>query len=736
MASPRWCLTLTVTGPAAGGYITAYADGTDRPATSNLNFRAGQTIAVQVYAPVGSDGSVALYNGSAGSTQLIADVAGYFAAAPSRPGGAFVSTTPTRVLDTRASLGGVTPTGRGTVKLAALGAGPVPASGVSAVAINVTTASASAAGYLSAYADGTARPPTSNVNFGKGSSIANLAIVPVGTDGKIALYNGSAGRTPLVGDVVGYFVGGQVGAPGSYAPVTPTRVADGVAQPGKNVEISWSRAHLPGSGAGEIVVNAAVVRPAAHGYLAVSDNEDANDGEPTGVSNVNFAAGQTVADLAAVPIGGGLGALYNASAGKTRAFADVFGYYVAAPGFGTGAIAGQVRDADTGTGVAGVRVHVYLGVDNDDGTEAGSTTTGADGTYRVDALPINTPYVVCFDTRQVTGSGDPYSGYPSQCYQNRPWGADGLILPADATLLSTTTGGTVTGVDATVQKRATGTVAGTVTAIHGAGVAGVAVNVAHPDYRTSVTTAANGSYALPGLTAGTYQLCFETDGVTDANGPYGYVAPPCRDVTVTTGATRTMDKHLTAAGAVSGRFTTSTGAAIKFGYVAVMDAGTQVAGSSIGADGSYTITGVPAGILSGVREQRSESQPAVRLHRRLRRQRPRRVGRDDQRCFRGAGRSRRDLRLGHDPERSSAAERGRVRDRRFRHSSCVGAGQTATADSPSRTFLRARTGTRSASTAPTPGMRRRSRSARPVIRTSHGPVRLRIRSRCRPASRG
>ncbi len=586
-------LTLTVTGPTAGGYLTTYADRTKRPATSNLNFRARQTIAGQVYAPVGRDGSVALYNASSGSTQLIGDVAGYFAAAPSRPGGAFVSTPPARVLDTRTSLGARTPNGRGTVRLAVLDAGPVPASGVSAVAIDVTTVSAAAAGYVSAYADGTARPSTSNLNFEKGDTVANLAIVPVGTDGKIALYNGSAGPTPLAGDVVGYFLGGQVGAPGTYAPVTPSRVADGVAQPRGNVDVVWARAHLPANAAAEMVVNAAVVRPAASGYLAVSDDENANAGRASGVSNVNFAAGQTVADLAAVPYGHGLGALYNASAGKTRAIADVFGYYVAAPGFGTGAIAGTVRDADGGAGVAGVRVNVYLGIDNDDGTEAGSTTTGADGTYRVAALPVNTQYIVCFDTRGVTAAGDPYSGYPSQCYQNRSWDDSGIILPADATLVSTTTGGTVAGVDATVQKRATGTVAGTVTATNGAGVSGVVVNVA----RTSVTTAANGSYTVAGLTAGTWGLCFGTDGVTDANAPYGYVAPPCRDVTVTAGATTSVNETISAAGAVSGRFTTSTRAAIKFGSVAVVgDAGTSVAGGRMRADGSYTITVVPAGI--------------------------------------------------------------------------------------------------------------------------------------------
>ena len=46
-------LTLTTTGATAGGYLTAYPHGTARPATSNLNFSRGQTIA-----KAGATGSV------------------------------------------------------------------------------------------------------------------------------------------------------------------------------------------------------------------------------------------------------------------------------------------------------------------------------------------------------------------------------------------------------------------------------------------------------------------------------------------------------------------------------------------------------------------------------------------------------------------------------------------------------------------------------------------------------
>ena len=47
---------------------------------SNLNFTAGQTVPNLVIVPVGADGKIRLYNGSPGTVQLIADIAGYYRA--------------------------------------------------------------------------------------------------------------------------------------------------------------------------------------------------------------------------------------------------------------------------------------------------------------------------------------------------------------------------------------------------------------------------------------------------------------------------------------------------------------------------------------------------------------------------------------------------------------------------------------------------------------------------------
>ena len=71
-------LNITATAPTQAGYITAYANGGTQPTASNLNFTAGQTIPNLVIVPVGADGRIRLFNGSGGTVNLIADVAGYF----------------------------------------------------------------------------------------------------------------------------------------------------------------------------------------------------------------------------------------------------------------------------------------------------------------------------------------------------------------------------------------------------------------------------------------------------------------------------------------------------------------------------------------------------------------------------------------------------------------------------------------------------------------------------------
>jgi len=198
-------LNLTVTAPSAEGFLTVFPAGGPRPNASSLNFRAGQTVANLVFAKVGAGGKVAIYNHS-GSAQIVVDVMGWYGADGAPDGARYNGIVPSRLLDTRSGTGGswsaVGP--GGTVDLRVTGVGGVPASGVSAVAVNVTVTQPTAEGFLTVFPTGSTRTNTSSVNFLPGQTVANLSVAKVGAGGAVSIYN-FTGRTHVVVDVVGWF---------------------------------------------------------------------------------------------------------------------------------------------------------------------------------------------------------------------------------------------------------------------------------------------------------------------------------------------------------------------------------------------------------------------------------------------------------------------------------------------------------------------------------------------------
>jgi hypothetical protein len=68
---------VTVTNPTASGHVIVWPSLVAQPTVSNLNFVPGQTVPNLVMVKIGTNGKVSLFN-SAGNTDLIADVVGYF----------------------------------------------------------------------------------------------------------------------------------------------------------------------------------------------------------------------------------------------------------------------------------------------------------------------------------------------------------------------------------------------------------------------------------------------------------------------------------------------------------------------------------------------------------------------------------------------------------------------------------------------------------------------------------
>jgi hypothetical protein len=197
-------LNATVTNTTAPSFLTVYPTGVSRPLASNLNWISGQTVPNRVIVKVGTGGKVSFFN-AAGTTDLVVDVNGYITDATAS-GNANFSLSPSRILDTRNGTGGFgSPIGpNGTIAVTVAGQGGVPASGAVAVVINVTVTNTTAASVLTVYPNLTVRPNASDLNWVAGWTRANLVVVKLGTDGKIAIHNGS-GNVNVIVDVVGWF---------------------------------------------------------------------------------------------------------------------------------------------------------------------------------------------------------------------------------------------------------------------------------------------------------------------------------------------------------------------------------------------------------------------------------------------------------------------------------------------------------------------------------------------------
>jgi roadblock/LC7 domain-containing protein len=330
-------LNVTVTNPKSSGVITVYPDGTALPTASNLNFVRGQTVPNLVVVPVGTTGKVDLHANSGGTTDLVADVSGYFVAGASTSPGTFGSLTPTRLLDTRNGTGAPKQavSAGGTLALQVTGRGGVPASGVSAVVMNVTVTQPTSSGVITAYADGPTVPTASNLNFVAGQTVPNLVVVPVAGNGKVDLHLTSSGTVQLVADVEGYFVAGAPAKPGAFTPLSPARLLDtrngtgapvGAVAPGGTLALQvGGRGGVPGTGASAVVLNVTVTQPTSAGVVTAYSSDLSS---PPTASNLNFVRGQTVPNLVVVPIGSdGKVKLHVASAGTTHLVADVFGYF-------------------------------------------------------------------------------------------------------------------------------------------------------------------------------------------------------------------------------------------------------------------------------------------------------------------------------------------------------------------------------------------------------------------------
>jgi hypothetical protein len=326
-------VSITVTGQTSSGVLSAYPADTPQPATSTINYTATAGITNNAIVNVGPDGDIAIYNASGGTVQLIVDLTGYFSTNTAATGASTYTplADPTRILDTRNGTGAPEAdiAADGTLALTMAGDDTngvdLPSTGLTAVALNLTVIPPGSgdSGYLTAYPDGVTKPATTNLTYG-GTALADAVIIPVGSDGKIDIFNYSSDAVNLVGDLSGYFTTSATGE--YYHPLNSIRIIDtrqGTALASDSARTIANLASVTADNP-TLVLNITVVTPADSGYLQVYP---ASAARPT-ASAINFNSGQAIPNLALVNTSADNAFdVFNNSAGTIQVVVDASGYF-------------------------------------------------------------------------------------------------------------------------------------------------------------------------------------------------------------------------------------------------------------------------------------------------------------------------------------------------------------------------------------------------------------------------
>jgi Putative Ig domain/Right handed beta helix region len=261
------------------------------------------------------------------------------AISPPNAGSNFTPLSPARIVDTRNGLGGVTGPlqGRSTSTFTATGVGGVPATGVTAVVLNVAADLASAPGFIQLFPTGNGAPGgTSSLNVDHaGQTIANLVIVGVNASGQFSVFTHSS--THLVVDVFGYFTAVPESTSGRLVTIDPVRVLDTRSGEGRG----GVQGPVPAQGtvavsmAGAIPVDASAVvmtltgdQALAPGYIQAIPTGGATPLRSS--SNINLdRAGDTMPNTVIIPLGAdGTVTLFTQSGANL--VVDVVGYFTGA----------------------------------------------------------------------------------------------------------------------------------------------------------------------------------------------------------------------------------------------------------------------------------------------------------------------------------------------------------------------------------------------------------------------
>ncbi|WP_229403396.1 hypothetical protein [Micromonospora okii] len=274
------------------------------------------------------------------------------------------------LLDTRNGTGGVTGVrgANSVTAVNALGVGSIPATGVSALMVDVTTISPTANTSLTVYPDQTTRPTATSLSASTGETLSNSAVVKVGANGKLAIHN-QAGNVHIKLDVQGYFTATTGSAGSGFVAVKHMQVFPFPLRPkpcfpkdecppppaianGATVAVDLSPATFPivavPSTAKAVLLDVAVARATASGTLTVGVNTASS-------TTVDYRPGATSMAMSVRLKGDGSRSINITNQGSAvDVTISVQGYFTDQPTTGAGLrpiSAGRVLDTRVGSNV-------------------------------------------------------------------------------------------------------------------------------------------------------------------------------------------------------------------------------------------------------------------------------------------------------------------------------------------------------------------------------------------------
>jgi len=222
------------------------------------------------------------------------------AAAARLPGRtSFVPVDPVKLYDTHDD--GNLPLGPGgRVDLVVPGVGKVPAEGVAAVALSVSSTCATADTTVTAWAGGAAKPSSPALNVVAGTTASALAVSTLGGGGVVSVAN-SAGTTELAVHVVGYYPvsGGQVFRPTKTLRLYDSRTdAAGPLVPGSPRTLTLpALAGVPSTSMTGALLNITTVSPQGTGTLTVQSAATTRDNATVAYTHGSLVKSRAVARL-------------------------------------------------------------------------------------------------------------------------------------------------------------------------------------------------------------------------------------------------------------------------------------------------------------------------------------------------------------------------------------------------------------------------------------------------------